>query len=400
MSVPDVELVSQWSEVDAAAQAIKNGVQKSQMAQGVQTSLGKADSALQPLTGVTVAAQAAKTAGMTAPVGIDEYGRLFADTFASIEAKDTLLALLAKCAYVTNDAQEDYDRLVQAFSVKLDYIVADYEQDRPIYDTDSLDAIKVGDDLIVTAYYDDGTHIELADSAYTLSGTLTAGTSTITVTYGGKTTTISVTVTHNPVPATYQRVEWVGNTAHSYFKATNKILPSAFRIEAKTKLDDFNASGTVGNIAACFQPNANSYGFEFAYTKSSGNIMAFMGGTSSLHLSDPNAILISGAVCDGTKVKVYIDNNGERTYGTEESASRDYTHSDYGIFYAGVSEASYNQFVGRIYYVRLYNSSDELIAEYLPCYRKSDNVIGFYDTVAEVFYTNVGSGSFTKGGDI
>ena len=196
MSVPDVELVSEWSEVDAAAQAIKNGVQKSQMAASVQTSLGKADSALQSTTGVTRAAQAAKTPGMTAPVGIDEYGRLFADTFASIEAKDALLALLAKCAYVTDDAQADYDRLVTALSAKLDYIVADYEQDRPIYDTDSLDAIKVGDDLIVTAYYDDGTHIELADSAYTLSGALTAGTSTITVSYGGKTDTIMVVVTH------------------------------------------------------------------------------------------------------------------------------------------------------------------------------------------------------------
>lgn len=34
------------------------------------------------------------------------------------------------------------------------------------------------------------------------------------------------------------------------------------------------------------------------------------------------------------------------------------------------------------------------------CYRKADNVIGFYDETNDVFYTNAGTGSFTKGGDI
>lgn len=391
-----------WEDVAAAAQAIKTGVQKTQLASGVQESLEKADTALQPNTGVTVAAQAAKTPGMTAPVGIDEYGRMFADTFASIEAKDALLALLAKCAYVTDDAQADYERLVQAFSVKLDYIVADYEQDRPIYDTDSLDAIKVGDDLIVTAYYDDGTHIDLADSAYTLSGTLTAGTSTITVSYGGKTTTISVTVTHNPVPSAYQRVEWIGNTGKSYIwdSAYNHKLPESFRIEAKTKLDGYNSNATYGNIVACFQFNANSYGMEFAYKKEDNTVVMFMGAQSVVTPSDVNGVLILGAVCTGSKVKVYELVNGERNYGTEQDVTRDYRTTNYGIFYAGTSASSYNQFVGRIYYLELYDSNDDLIAQYLPCYRKSDNVIGMYDTVAGVFYPNNGTGTFTKGGDV
>lgn len=47
--------------------------------------------------------------------------------------------------------------------------------------------------LTVTAYYDNGTQTEV--TAYTLSGTLSIGTSTITVTFGDKTTTFNVTVT-------------------------------------------------------------------------------------------------------------------------------------------------------------------------------------------------------------
>ena len=49
--------------------------------------------------------------------------------------------------------------------------------------------------LTVTAHYDDSSSETLVSGAYALSGTLTAGTSTITVSYGGKTATFQVTVT-------------------------------------------------------------------------------------------------------------------------------------------------------------------------------------------------------------
>lgn len=61
----------------------------------------------------------------------------------------------------------------------------------PIYDTDSLDTLRQY--LTVTATYSDSTTATVTD--YTLSGTLTAGTSTITVGYGGKTDTFNVAVT-------------------------------------------------------------------------------------------------------------------------------------------------------------------------------------------------------------
>lgn len=59
-----------------------------------------------------------------------------------------------------------------------------------IYDTDDLDTLKQY--LTVTAYYDDSSTGVVTN--YTLSGTLTVGTSTITVLYNGKTTTFNVTV--------------------------------------------------------------------------------------------------------------------------------------------------------------------------------------------------------------
>lgn len=72
-------------------------------------------------------------------------------------------------------------------------ISAVYTQSGTVYDTDSLDSLKT--DLVVTATYSDSSSATVPSADYTLSGSLTAGTSTITVSYGGKTTTFTVTVT-------------------------------------------------------------------------------------------------------------------------------------------------------------------------------------------------------------
>lgn len=77
---------------------------------------------------------------------------------------------------------------------QLESITAVYTQSGTVYDMDTLDSLKP--DLVVTAYYDNQTSAAVTN--YTLSGTLTVGTSTITVTYGGKTTTFNVTVSEVP----------------------------------------------------------------------------------------------------------------------------------------------------------------------------------------------------------
>lgn len=110
------------------------------------------------------------------------------------EAKNALLTLLEKVAYTVSNGQTYLDALrTELFRINVDSISAVFTQGSAvIYDTDSLDTLKQY--LVVTATYSDSTTEVLPDSVYTLSGTLTAGTSTITVTYGGKTTTFDVSV--------------------------------------------------------------------------------------------------------------------------------------------------------------------------------------------------------------
>lgn len=113
------------------------------------------------------------------------------------EAKQALLACFAKVAWIDEDGQTYYDALENALypPAELVSISAVYTQSGTIYDTDSLDTLK--SDLVVTAHWSNGTTSTVTD--YELSGTLAEGTSTITVTYSGKTTTFNVTVAHNQI---------------------------------------------------------------------------------------------------------------------------------------------------------------------------------------------------------
>lgn len=125
------------------------------------------------------------------------------------EVKQALLAVFAKVAYTDNDGQDYYDALEEALypetpAVTLESISAVFTQSGTVYDTDSLDSLK--SHLVVTAHYSDNS--SEAVSTYALSGTLATGSSTITVTYEGKTATFSVTVTHNEVTLSSISVEY------------------------------------------------------------------------------------------------------------------------------------------------------------------------------------------------
>lgn len=54
---------------------------------------------------------------------------------------------------------------------------------------------------------------------------------------------------------------------------------------------------------------------------------------------------------------------------------------------------------GKLYGCKIWNDTT-LVCDFVPCYRKSDNVIGLYEKVGGSFYTNDGTGTFTKGANV
>lgn len=58
-------------------------------------------------------------------------------------------------------------------------------------------------------------------------------------------------------------------------------------------------------------------------------------------------------------------------------------------------------------YCRMWDDNSDLVRNFVPCYRQSDNVIGMYDLCGSIcpltgtpLYINAGTGVFTKGADV
>lgn len=127
-------------------------------------------------------------------------------------------------------------------------ITATYTQSGTVYTTDSLDSLK--NDLVVTANYSGGTSETVPASNYTLSGTLTVGTSTITVTYAGLTDTFDVTVsTWSTSPQIRQ--------ADAYYSTTGELVTKTG--VSATKLYEFGAIDMSAVKASQYYDATNNY---------------------------------------------------------------------------------------------------------------------------------------------
>ena len=108
------------------------------------------------------------------------------------DIKNALLGLLDHVAYEGTDGQDYYDALVTAFdnAAGAESIAVTFSgSNETFYDTDSLDVLR--NYLTVTATFESGNTRTVTD--YRLTGAMSIGTNTITVSYGGKSATFNVT---------------------------------------------------------------------------------------------------------------------------------------------------------------------------------------------------------------
>lgn len=173
-----------------------------------------------------------------------------ADAATSIpsDVKAAILNCFRNIAWADETGRQYYD-VLEAALYPLDNITAVYTQSGTVYNTDSLDSLKA--DLVVTAVYEGGKTETIPAENYTLSGTLIAGTSTITVSYVDKETTFDVTVTENPVKTGYIDVgtPTIENnvftpSADGYIKTSEPFSPGnySWAIRMKIKASTNNAS--------------------------------------------------------------------------------------------------------------------------------------------------------------
>lgn len=128
-------------------------------------------------------------------------------------------------------------------------ISAVYTQSGTVYYTDALNSLK--SDLVVTATYSDSSTSILGDTDYTLSGSLTVGTSVITVTCEEKTTTFNVTVTDvdwhiaTTTDFTYVQADRLNTYVGEY---PNVKVASGTGLGANRKRMEFGSSNVIERI--------------------------------------------------------------------------------------------------------------------------------------------------------
>ena len=135
----------------------------------------------------------------TARAGVAQNASDISDLNAAISnaipynVKQAIKALFNDAGYGDDDGHASEKAVITAWADALTVvsISAVYTQSGTVYDYQSLNDLK--SDLVVTATFDNNSTSVVTN--YTLSGTLTSGTSTITVAYEDKTTTFTVTVT-------------------------------------------------------------------------------------------------------------------------------------------------------------------------------------------------------------
>ena len=110
------------------------------------------------------------------------------------------------------------------------------------------------------------------------------------------------------------------------------------------------------------------------------------GSSGSLPLNEIAEFQVRNGVCQN------LITGGQLTGDTLSSFS-----VPYNIFINGESASMTAQ--ATWYYVTIYKN-EQKVREYIPCYRESDDAVGFYDLINDTFSTSVGNGDFIAGPNI
>ncbi|MBR2388213.1 MAG: hypothetical protein IKB02_05980 [Clostridia bacterium] len=194
----------------------------------------------------------------------------------------------------------------------------------------------------------------------------------------------------------YQRVEYITSDAKSYF-LTDFIADNTCGVELVASFPTLLDRVPMGS-----RLDSGTTRFYCVYPLSANSIYyGFNGGyTISCPLSINTKYRLQTNFLNSRLVNVF-DENGIRKGGGNISATLTQQVSPVAIFgYFATYTNSISSMRQYTFFGARCSQGNEVVREYIPCYRKSDGVIGLYEKYTGEFLTNQGTGAFTKGADI
>lgn len=205
----------------------------------------------------------------------------------------------------------------------------------------------------------------------------------------------TIPFTWKRLPNEYQEVEWIESDGEQYidlpfgFDDTDEVEAIFCIMETAEKIDDkYIVSPSTWNT----NNNRFAMGVHSDYISNNKYCCAF--GNSRTGLTFLSPTIVHDAQLHKWTYKNYVFSIPELGCSYDVSTiTFGGTTTNLKLFYGYNANTK-----GKIAYYKHVKSNTSY--ELIPCYRKSDNEIGMYDTVSQTFYTNQGTGSFLKGNDV
>ena len=204
------------------------------------------------------------------------------------------------------------------------------------------------------------------------------------------------------LPSKYQKVEYIESTGTQYIN-TGLIGKPGYTLDTTVSFTSL-ATGSYQYFAGYSYTGSD----DRVYFVRLGNTTRTLGytygsvnsDTANLVNLEKNVFYNIKSVMKESKQEMYVDGKsiGTSNYGTlsydEENPKYIYMFtSQYVNGTNGGTSAICKE-------AKWYDENDNLVRDFVPCYRKTDGVVGMYDLVTGIFYTNSGSGTFGKGNDV
>ena len=201
----------------------------------------------------------------------------------------------------------------------------------------------------------------------------------------------------------YQEVEYIESTGTQWI---NTGFCPTTKTKAKIDIELTKVEGVYKFIMGSRNTRLDTNGYMWEVIINPNRLLHVQVGDYSTN----RIIQKEYTVIPGTRMKISFDPSQKQLFVNDEVI--EYFNGDVGdkkVDYPmyllttlyGDYEVSLKNYAisAKLYSTTIYDD-DKLVRDFVPCYRKSDGVIGVYDRVENKFYTNSGTGSFQKGEDI
>ena len=192
------------------------------------------------------------------------------------------------------------------------------------------------------------------------------------------------------LPTEYQEVEYIQSSGTQYID-TGVVATSGFEIDIKINID--TVTGSWAPILSAHELSAPYKRNFMAYTSSKK--MEIDAGDK---ITQTSVTLTGDDVIKASNVEnnFYLNVNGTNYTPTVTTAASHLAYSGRTMHLLHSNGYDFGYTSGKVYYCKI-TVHGTLVRNFVPCYRKSDNIVGLYDLVNGVFYTNAGTGNFAKG---